>query len=34
MPARSLDQKAGAVIARAGGGLALALADGIWVAGR
>jgi sugar lactone lactonase YvrE len=29
---RSLDQKAGAVIARAAGGLALALEDGIWVA--
>ena len=29
---RSLDQKAGAVMARAGGGLALALGDGVWVA--
>ena len=29
---RSLDQKPGAVTARAGGGLALALEDGVWVA--
>jgi sugar lactone lactonase YvrE len=29
---RSLDQKPGAVTARAGGGLALALEDGLWVA--
>lgn len=30
--ARSLDQRIGAVAARAGGGLALALEDGVWVA--